>query len=79
MHGSQATGIAAGSDNGEHQLAGFEQAREASKRPGLKMLRPDFNLKLFELVATLSAAGALKTRRYNCCNQAIALKTPAAA
>ena len=35
---------------------GRGQARAASKRPGLKMLHPDFNLKLFGPVATLSGA-----------------------
>ena len=34
------------------------QASAASKWPGLKLLHPDFNIKLFEPVATLSGAGA---------------------
>ena len=35
---------------------GRGQAKAASKGPGVKMLRPDFSLKLFEPVASVSGA-----------------------
>ena len=55
---------------------GRGEARADSKGPGLNMLHPDFNFKLFKPVATLSGAEALRLTRITVANRPFHLNPP---